>query len=79
MSSKRKSPPSKLQEGSEEEGSETKLTSCDNKGQPLNNNSTTVNHNQAGPKRTMDDVLKRLTSKMNNSTIKEEKSPSAVT
>ncbi|XP_039294826.1 box A-binding factor-like [Nilaparvata lugens] len=44
----------------------------------LNNNSTTLNHNNSvgsGGKRTMDDVLKRLTSKMNNSTIREEKRP----
>lgn len=46
----------------------------------LNNNSTTLNHNNSGNhinpgKRTMDDVLKRLTSKMNNSTIREEKRP----
>ncbi|KAF6217192.1 hypothetical protein GE061_001546 [Apolygus lucorum] len=42
----------------------------------LNNNNTTVNHNNnlTTGKRSMDDVLKRLTSKMNNSTIKEERS-----
>lgn len=40
----------------------------------LNNNSTTLNHNNNN-KRTMDDVLKRLTSKMNNSTIREERRP----
>ncbi|KAF4524673.1 hypothetical protein B566_EDAN009517 [Ephemera danica] len=42
----------------------------------LNNNSSSLNHNSllaAAPKRTMDDVLKRLTSKMNHSTIKEER------
>lgn len=52
-----------------------------------NNNSTLLNHNNSslglgtvGPhKRTMDDVLKRLTSKMNNSTIKEEKRPTPST
>lgn len=38
----------------------------------LNNNSSSLNHNSLLPKRTMDDVLKRLTSKMNHSTIKEE-------
>lgn len=51
----------------------------------LNNNSTTLNHNNSpgnhlinpGSKRTMDDVLKRLTSKMNSSTIREEKRPSS--
>lgn len=42
-----------------------------------NNNNSLLNHNSAlslAPphKRSMDDVLKRLTSKMNNSTIKEE-------
>ncbi|XP_059480201.1 transcription factor SOX-13-like isoform X2 [Neocloeon triangulifer] len=35
----------------------------------LNNNSSSLNHNSLLPKRTMDDVLKRLTSKM---TLKEE-------
>lgn len=49
-----------------------------------NNNSLLLNHNSAlsfGPphKRSMDDVLKRLTSKMNNSTIKEEKRPTPST
>lgn len=51
-----------------------------------NNNSTLLNHNNSplglgsGPqKRTMDDVLKRLTSKMNHSTIKEEKRPTPST
>jgi hypothetical protein len=42
----------------------------------LNNNSSSLNHNSllaSAPKRTMDDVLKRLTSKMNHSTIKEER------
>jgi hypothetical protein len=49
----------------------------------LNNNSLSLNHNSLNSvvgglqgvnasKRTMDDVLKRLTSKMNHSTIKEE-------
>lgn len=38
-----------------------------------NNNSMLFNNNSSHPaKRTMDDVLKRLTSKMNNSTIREE-------
>lgn len=43
----------------------------------LNNNSTTLNHNNSngGGKRSMDDVLKRLTSKMNSSTIREEHRP----
>lgn len=42
----------------------------------LNNNSTTLNHNNSNSgKRSMDDVLKRLTSKMNNSTIREERRP----
>lgn len=43
----------------------------------LNNNSTTLNHNSAvsGGKRTMDDVLKRLTNKMNNSTLRDPSSP----
>lgn len=52
-----------------------------------NNNSTLLNHNNSplglgsvgSHKRTMDDVLKRLTSKMNNSTIKEEKRPTPST
>lgn len=49
-----------------------------------NNNNSLLNHNSAlsfGPphKRSMDDVLKRLTSKMNNSTIKEEKRPTPST
>lgn len=50
----------------------------------FNNNNSLLNHNSAlsfGPshKRSMDDVLKRLTSKMNNSTIKEEKRPTPST
>lgn len=49
-----------------------------------NNNNSLLNHNSAlslAPphKRSMDDVLKRLTSKMNNSTIKEEKRPTPST
>ncbi|CAG4976103.1 unnamed protein product [Colias eurytheme] len=49
-----------------------------------NNNNSLLNHNSAlslaNPhKRSMDDVLKRLTSKMNNSTIKEEKRPTPST
>ncbi|GBP35216.1 hypothetical protein EVAR_18341_1 [Eumeta japonica] len=49
-----------------------------------NNNNSLLNHNSAlslaqPHKRTMDDVLKRLTSKMNNSTIKEEKRPTPST
>ncbi|XP_024081058.1 transcription factor Sox-13 isoform X3 [Cimex lectularius] len=51
------------------------------KGLHINNNSTTLNHNNNNNnfsgKRTMDDVLKRLTSKMNNSTIKEDKTPNS--
>ncbi|XP_065158516.1 transcription factor Sox-5-like isoform X2 [Atheta coriaria] len=46
-----------------------------------NNNSSIHNNNSSSHpiKRTMDDVLKRLTSKMNNSTIKEEKRPTPST
>lgn len=49
-----------------------------------NNNNSLLNHNSAlslahPHKRSMDDVLKRLTSKMNNSTIKEEKRPTPST
>ncbi|XP_014294259.1 transcription factor egl-13 isoform X2 [Halyomorpha halys] len=90
MSSKRKSPPSKLQEGSEngeeevragmfyklessspgsegmtdQEQEEKQPADCHKPPQAtlLNNNSTTLNHNS---KRTMDDVLKRLSLKMN--------------
>jgi hypothetical protein len=42
-----------------------------------NNNSSLHNNNSSSHpmKRSMDDVLKRLTSKINNSTIKEEKRP----
>ncbi|XP_063622906.1 transcription factor egl-13 [Cydia splendana] len=58
-------------------GAEAKLGLC-------NNNNSLLNHNSAlslgNPhKRSMDDVLKRLTSKMNNSTIKEEKRPTPST
>nr|XP_022900365.1 transcription factor Sox-5 isoform X1 [Onthophagus taurus] len=42
-----------------------------------NNNNNLPNHNPV--KRSMDDVLKRLTSKMNNSTLKEEKRPTPST
>lgn len=47
-----------------------------------NNNSTLHNNNSSAThanKRTMDDVLKRLTSKMNNSTIREERRPTPAT
>lgn len=42
-----------------------------------NNNSSLLNNNSSSHplKRSMDDVLKRLTSKINNSTIREEKRP----
>nr|CAH7733624.1 unnamed protein product [Callosobruchus chinensis] len=40
-----------------------------------NNNNSLLNNNSHPLKRSMDDVLKRLTSKINNSTIKEEKRP----
>ncbi|KAK6625899.1 hypothetical protein RUM43_006198 [Polyplax serrata] len=40
-----------------------------------NNNNNNNNNNSGHLKRTMDDVLKRLTSKMNNSSVREEKRP----
>ncbi|XP_017779251.1 PREDICTED: transcription factor Sox-13 [Nicrophorus vespilloides] len=73
--------------GSEPEGrrrnSECSSPSSDLKTNILyhNNNSSLHNNNSSTHplKRSMDDVLKRLTSKMNSSTIKEEKRPTPAT
>lgn len=54
--------------------SELKINSYNNNN---NNNNSLVNNNSSSHplKRSMDDVLKRLTSKINHSTIREEKRP----
>lgn len=59
--------------------SECSSPTSEYKGLHNNNNSMLFNNNSGHGKRTMDDVLKRLTSKMNNSTIREEKRPTPST